>query len=260
MNVPKEQLEIIRAAFQQTIGFSPADPQIQDLDHRYELDPIDQILERYEFLFNSMELVQAAKTPADWVRVAACVRTAIQRVFQQVKEREGNEIQCRAGCNYCCFNYPVGITPLEVFALTARLQSGPPEHLERVRARIKPLKEAMLKLESKARRRFKAQCPLLEDGECSVYEDRPFMCIRHHSFNVEACKADPKSMTQSGAIYYGLNGMLHEVEDAIEERGMDAEYYEMLLALCDALENPKHLERWLHLGNAFHRNYITYKE
>jgi Fe-S-cluster containining protein len=119
----------------------------------------------------------------------ASVRHAIARV-----EAQGRRISCKAGCGACCDQLvPIGVAEAHMLAdLVDRL---PEPRRSVVRARFA---DAERKLAGWARRadldnidaihgaakyqigldyfRLGISCPFLEDGSCSIYDDRPLVC------------------------------------------------------------------------------------
>ena len=72
-------------------------------------------------------------------------RSALRRLYKQIPTFE-----CRDGCTDCCG--PVPVSPLEAKRLDLEGQT------------LIPTKQNCL------------TCPFVDQGRCSVYADRPFMC------------------------------------------------------------------------------------
>ncbi|NJD09035.1 MAG: YkgJ family cysteine cluster protein [Gemmatimonadetes bacterium] len=107
---------------------------------------------------------------------------------------EGRAVSCRKGCGACCSQL-VPLAPLEAWHLGALIARLPEPRQGVIRARFaaarQGLGEAGMLAEVRdpvARRlpdvptfakRYLAQdipCPFLEDGACSIYEERPIIC------------------------------------------------------------------------------------
>jgi uncharacterized protein len=71
------------------------------------------------------------------------------------------QLSCRPGCDSCCQLETV--FPLEAWALDQALRQLPAEILDSLRDAAVP----------------GGACPLLLDGRCSVYNDRPLICRSH---------------------------------------------------------------------------------
>jgi maleate isomerase len=114
----------------------------------------------------------------------------------QRTEAAGKTVSCSKGCAACCRAQPVPVTPPEAYALLRLVENLPEPRREDVRARFadraRRLREVGLadrflaidvnatneQLRDAALRYFRLglACPFLEDGACSIYEDRPFVC------------------------------------------------------------------------------------
>jgi maleate isomerase len=121
------------------------------------------------------------------------IGVAVQRT-----EAAGKTVSCSKGCAACCRAQPVPVTPPEAYALLRLVENLPEPRRADVRARFadraRRLRDAGLadrflaidgdgdvtdvQLRDAARRYFRLglACPFLEDGACSIYEDRPFVC------------------------------------------------------------------------------------
>jgi Fe-S-cluster containining protein len=113
----------------------------------------------------------------------------------------GAQISCKAGCGACCKQL-VPISTVEAKRLAALVTSMPPARRDELRARfvaaVARLEQAGLldpaargranlvrdesddetDWENVSRRYWEAEldCPFLEAGSCSIYEDRPLVC------------------------------------------------------------------------------------
>lgn len=104
------------------------------------------------------------------------------------------EVSCRAGCSACC-SQPVPVTPAEVRAALGAIERLDPDLQSRVWARVERNDAALAAAgvdestfgnagSDRAARdhavmqyfRLDLPCPLLEDGVCSIRDDRPLAC------------------------------------------------------------------------------------
>ena len=121
----------------------------------------------------------------------------VVQMAEQVAEREGKSISCCAGCDACCSQL-VPISPVEARHLEQTVAAMPEPEQSAVRKRfteaIARLQEAgMLEqledvmdannVEATERQRIGDDyfqvglaCPFLEEGNCSIYADRPLIC------------------------------------------------------------------------------------
>ena len=85
---------------------------------------------------------------------------------------------CRRGCAHCC-HIRVEMTELEAERLGAAVGRTPNR------------RQLYMLVEDDAYG-YETPCPFLAEGECSIYEHRPFACRKHHSLDVDAlfCRLD----------------------------------------------------------------------
>lgn len=79
---------------------------------------------------------------------------------------------CKKGCNFCCY-YPVSISELEIDYIEST------SHFKRLK---------MPKPESNFHGK---PCPFLNDGACSIYQIRPFVCRQHVALTKTATWCHP---------------------------------------------------------------------
>jgi Fe-S-cluster containining protein len=95
--------------------------------------------------------------------------------------------ECRAGCASCC-HLMVMATPFEVLAIARQLlETQPSARIEDIKQRLRRLAE--VPLDSTMRAQAKVPCALLENGRCSVYEQRPSVCRVMLSQSRAACES-----------------------------------------------------------------------
>ena len=164
------------------------------------------------------------------------------------KDPPRRTIACKAGCAYCCHLY-VQVTPLEAIGVVRAVQAQGPEALAAVSARVA---DTLLKTAGKdaAYRNILAlPCPLLVDGQCSVYAARPFVCRGANSADVDACRRGMGSASgvplptfvHQRAVYAAVgNGAAQGLRD----RGVDPDLLELVAALKIALEHDDPLTAW----------------
>ncbi|HMK37198.1 MAG TPA: hypothetical protein VK463_19145 [Desulfomonilaceae bacterium] len=112
------------------------------------------------------------------------------RLFESVRDRHGDLLSCKPGCDDCCSVY-FQLSLIEAFFLSGMVrQHLRPTALERTLARadrIEPLfRQATTSLAhmhgagrqelSDAAARLRVPCPLKEDRGCVLYEHRPITC------------------------------------------------------------------------------------
>jgi Fe-S-cluster containining protein len=98
---------------------------------------------------------------------------------------------CRAGCAHCC--HMATMISQQEAELIARasgrpLATPPPEAFEAATT-VEAVKAEQRRYEGKP-------CPLLKDGQCSVYDSRPFACRIHYSLDRDnlLCRIMPEEI------------------------------------------------------------------
>lgn len=157
-------------------------------------------------------------------------------------------LACRKGCAYCCHSF-VGVIAPEVFRLAAAVRASKAGELavDSVRGRCDPLKS----ISPADRIGRKLPCPLLVEGLCGVYADRPMVCRQTTSLSLQACvdeyedrnrhtqvPVSPLHLAHAGNVHVALLGALHGA-------GLPAEAHELSGALDIALATPDAERRWL---------------
>ncbi len=130
--------------------------------------------------------------------VHGTVDEAIRHLFTYGTGPDGEKAvaTCRKGCPSCCYE-PVYAERTEATLIAQRLLTLDPEVRARVLARVRDWLERFRSSPLRAEespdvipyRLMRLPCPLLEGGECLVYEDRPVACRTHIALGpVERCE------------------------------------------------------------------------
>ena len=93
------------------------------------------------------------------------LRSQVDAQTASIAERRRRYLQCRKGCDSCC-HQRLAVLPVEYDRLRTAFLALPPEEQQRIRGHA-------------AERWAAGICPLLVDGACSLYEDRPIICRTH---------------------------------------------------------------------------------
>ncbi len=88
----------------------------------------------------------------------------VDALSRKIEEEFRPEIACRRGCDACCRH--LNLFWVEAVALALALEQLPEEAAEAIRERAR-------------RSGADAPCPLLEEGACLLYADRPIICRTH---------------------------------------------------------------------------------
>lgn len=158
---------------------------------------------------------------------------------------------CGRGCGWCC-HQPVLITMPEAIAIAAwladTLDAG---ELAQARAIVDQRVEAVRRCSSSADYlRERLPCAFLAaDGSCGVHQARPLICRSYHSLSAEACAAKHRDRAApnppiDGVSHMAGNGVVHGLDDALREAGLDAGLFELHHAVQRALAEPDAAARW----------------
>jgi Fe-S-cluster containining protein len=171
---------------------------------------------------------------------------AFHRAFAAMAPKE--PVACRAGCNYCCHQVVSARAP-EVFLLARAIAALPDDARGRLAARIRAAAAAAAGLTVAERHRRNLPCPVLEDGRCALYADRPLACRAFASTDVDACARafahEPVAIPVPRAAME-LRGVLTRAgEAAARVAGLPDGQYELIQALAIVLDDPAAETKWL---------------
>lgn len=147
---------------------------------------------------------------------------------------------CKPGCSYCC-HFRIEVVAPEVFILARRLSTLPKERLEVLSERLRDHAD---KAQGVRRENFSLTCSLLEDGRCSVYEDRPSICRKYLSLDVEECKKPGLSAPEDGEIVLKSSALINGTREAYAKAKLPLQVHELGQALLIALTDPTCEQRW----------------
>jgi len=128
--------------------------------------------------------------------------------------------QCTAGCCHCCYQWVRCTVPEALHAFDAVKASRSEEEIASLKTH---LEQYAAELTANTGRAPQIACPLLAEGMCSIYENRPLVCRGTASLDVEKCAAgrlDPEHvqvpyvmpmMFLAGALKQGLQLGVREV-------------------------------------------------
>lgn len=129
-----------------------------------------------EKLFSQLRLVSTAAKNS----VLRCLNTSepeslegLFRVVDSLGEQvsAGVGLACKKGCSFCC-HFPVRVTAIEAELAWKKAKAS----------------EKFGEIEANLSESGRTACPLLVDGECSVYAHRPIACRTRNSFDAGACE------------------------------------------------------------------------
>ena len=174
---------------------------------------------------------------------AALAASMLDKTIQKMPQ--ASSVQCAKGCNFCCHS-AVSVSAPEVFRLV-RLMSDGAGGPDRAGVAVRAKARAGATMEAVLARRD--PCPLLIEGDCSVYTERPMGCRQFVSTNLAGCRSAFERRTgdlpfvpaaaNAGLIVRAL------LLSAAASLGLKADTYELSSALAVALSESDPERRWL---------------
>lgn len=132
------------------------------------------------------------------------------------------QISCRRGCSACC-SEPVYAERAEAELIVEKIRGMPPSEQERIGGLVQEwvhrVRASGLLDRNEPHvldyRRLRLACPLLLNGECLVYRDRPLGCRSHMALlDRRLCEDDSRRMDQRFAF---IPGLMHDIFAQIVE-------------------------------------------
>jgi Fe-S-cluster containining protein len=208
----------------------------------------------------SRHLTRSLRAVSEPAAMLAVVREGMQRLeytYDETPAAIRAEVACRSGCHSCC-TVCVDVQAHEVFLAAEHIQLHfSPAALAEVIARTGNLRAQHVDLGAQARRHPWLPCPLLEAGQCSIYESRPEACRVHHTSNAVTCAAyAADSAIDLETVYIPtlrarMFAVMLGMDAAIEAAGFDDRSYDFSSALHEALTNSLCRVLWLRRQPAF---------
>lgn len=149
---------------------------------------------------------------------------ALDRQYQQLADLYRDYMQCKPGCFGCCSD-GFTIRDAEWQVLKTHLNTLPEAMLKHIQQQLTSTTYAQTH-----------RCPLLYQGQCTVYEGRPLVC-RGFGVMVE---------TASGVSTCPLNfnALSHETTKTLAVLPL-APFYDVLNDLSDADQPPRTIRDWM---------------
>jgi Fe-S-cluster containining protein len=172
-------------------------------------------------------------------------------------ERAGTPVDCRRGCSSCC-TLMVEITPNEVFALVAELESTlDPESLTEAKRRAQEVDQRGRKLPPWERFLLRLFCPVLDrtSGACRGHAVRPAACQGYLSLDRLSCEAsslgEQKTILRPIASDLIRDAVMSAQFIVLQDAGYDQTRIELSAGLAAAWADPAAEPRWLAGSQAF---------
>ncbi len=158
-------------------------------------------------------------------------------------------IACTKGCAFCCYSF-VGALPPEIFRISAAVRVGRARGLDAATIALRSARLAGVS--PMARVGARLPCPLLVDGLCSVYGERPLTCRQATSLSRDACLEEFEGRgDQNGRIEVSSAHLAHASNanvallGAMRAANLPTDSFELSSALVIALAAPESERRWL---------------
>lgn len=191
-----------------------------------------------------------------WIASLSVAAKARKALDVHIQATPAFQPACRAGCDFCCHVRVAASIP-EVLLIAARITSEwEEEEIKAVRARIAAHRRRTATLAPAQRYVTRVTCPLLKEGRCSVYKERPLTCRGWHSFDVEACRQDFEHPAPPGKgapiprdarVGFMAQTVLMGVNEGAHRAGLESYAVELVAALEIALNNPLlRMMKWMH--------------
>jgi Fe-S-cluster containining protein len=126
----------------------------------------------------------AAANPGDRVRLAERLHAELDQAIEQLNQPAP---ACRPGCHACCSRM-VTVSFSELTAIFNITDSWDDGRREQLKLRAQEQFELTRSFWNYEDTRYLGTCPLLENGLCSVYDQRPAECRGESSFEASACQ------------------------------------------------------------------------
>lgn len=173
------------------------------------------------------------------IHFVANLQRGVDEVLQSAVA-QGLKIDCKAGCSHCCSVRVEALDP-EVFRIAQALRQRPPEAREALVAR---LHKHAATVGGVPVAQHRVSCPFLERDLCSIYEVRPAVCRKVHSFDVEKCRTPGAEIPQSLDVLLKSEVLVDGTANAYARRHMQASGHELGHAVLLALTDPTAEARW----------------
>lgn len=187
---------------------------------------------------------------ADMVPLARMVCDTLLNIHLAISARHGYPPSCRKKCTACC-HYLVPLSLPEVFRLRREFSSMPADYRipilkSCIHASIKILRQDITEPEinentslahiSKWYSGLDIPCPLLSDGLCSIYQQRPLACREYYVSSPPAwCRDSIDCEPRSIRMPFSISEILGTVAAELEQTEAEAVMLPLALIGTDEL-------------------------
>lgn len=175
-------------------------------------------------------------------------------VFKQVEEvvdrvgHEGAPVACAAGCTACCYQDVETSIPEAILVALHAIDPADPRH-----PKILETADATAGMTWEQRARTGRPCPLLANGRCSIYEDRPLMCRATLAARAKPCNDTLDAAIRGGAgtgmeIYpvpqFFAQGEIAALRGICKDLGLQHGAVSLVPTVAAILRDPTLPDRW----------------
>lgn len=153
---------------------------------------------------------------------------------------QGVRFDCKAGCSHCCSVRVEALEP-EIFQIVRRIRTLPQADIERLTAR---LKEYAASARGVSALDHRIECAFLKENLCSIYEFRPAVCRKAHSFDVEKCKSRSPAIPARLDIALQSEVLIKGTAKGYRQSKLAASAHNLGLAVLIALTDATAESRW----------------
>ena len=202
--------------------------------------------EQAEFLRAMEKVQQTALHHLDSNRTRPFIISFISNLHRGVDSvvraatHEGEQLDCKAGCSHCCRVRVEALEP-EIFLIAKELKKLSPEKLDELTGR---LRNHAATINGVSVFDHHITCPFLENNLCSIYQIRPAVCRKAHSFDVEKCKSPGSEIPQSLEIALKSEALMKGTADAYHRIKLSASGHELGQAVFHVLTDETAESRW----------------
>lgn len=197
--------------------------------------------------------VQTDKLTAKLERLAEREINTIHRKIADLGEAGAHLLPaCKKGCWYCCTHMVTATVPEIIHVANHVRANWNEEQIAGLRERIAKHKQSTQPLRDGNKDVLPRHlCPLLADGACSVWMDRPLICRGWNSVNVDDCikKGEhPEAGIRERALAHQVavaDFVRQGFEEGLESSKANGNICELAYGLEIALDNPDAAERYL---------------
>jgi Fe-S-cluster containining protein len=175
--------------------------------------------------------------------------TLVMKTYEDCAKKHGRpkELACQKGCAYCC-HARVTVTVPEIFLLARALRRRWDDPNDSFKAKFQQQETVTRDLTGDQRAATRTACPILIDGVCGMYEQRPMPCRAYASKSLPAC-IEFYNQVSHNVPQSEINQLMRSIifaglKAALIHTGLDSNGYELGHALDVAMTRGAEA-RWL---------------